>query len=255
MDGVTQGATALVYLLVGVAGWLRAPRDIRTRIFLGFSAANIVVFGIPTVWWLRGMNDPTKLPGAATAAVMTALGVGALLLFHFTQVFPRRRPWLQSSGMQMAVAYVLTPLTIATLVKYAPASVQKLTTAYMLVFLVFGFPLLVLLGLVLPVAAIVSLLRSHRDLQQVGPIPLKRPIEWILISQIAGGTLVVVFAPVLAVVAPNGVLQSILTLATFAFGLLTPAAYAAAIWKYGLLDVPVDSSAETSITGGGSTGE
>ena len=251
MDGVTQGAAALVYLIVGVAGWLRAPADIRTRIFLAFSAANIVVFGIPTVWWLRGTNDPTKLPAVATAAIIVALGVGVLLLFHFAQVFPRRRPWLQSSGIQMSVAYVLTPLTIAALVRYAPPTVEKLTAAYVLVFLVFGFPLLVLLGLVLPVAGIVSLLRSHRDIQRIGPIGLKRPIEWILISQIAGGTLVVVFAPVLAVVAPNGVLQSILTLATFAFGLLTPAAYAAAIWKYGLLDVPVDSSTETSAPGTG----
>ena len=249
MDGVTQGAAAIAYLIIGLAGWLRAPGDVRTRIFLAFAAANVVVFGIPTVWWLRGINDPTKLPGAATAAIMSALGVGALLLFHFTQVFPRRRPWLRSSGIQMGVAYVLTPLTIATLVKYAPATVQKLTTAYVLVFLVFGFPLLVLLGLVLPVAAIVSLLRSHRDLQRIGPVGLKRPIEWILISQIAGGTLVVVFAPVLAVVAPNGVLQSLLTLATFAFGLLTPVAYAASIWNYGLLDVPVDSSTESSATG------
>lgn len=251
MDGVTQGAAALVYLIVGVAGWLRAPGDIRTRIFLAFSAANIVVFGIPTVWWLRGTNDPTKLPAVATAAIIVALGVGVLLLFHFTQVFPRRRPWLQSSGIQMTVAYALTPLTIAALIRYAPPTVEKLTAAFVLVFLVFGFPLLVLLGLVLPVAGIVSLLRSHREIQRIGPIGLKRPIEWILISQIAGGTLVVVFAPVLAVVAPNGVLQSILTLATFAFGLLTPAAYAAAIWKYGLLDVPVDSSAETGVAGTG----
>jgi hypothetical protein len=246
VDGTTQAVAALVYLIVGVGGWLRAPRDIRTRVFLAFSLANVVVFGIPTVWWLRGTTDPTKLPVVAAATIMSALGVGALLLFHFTQVFPRRRPWIQSSGIQMGVAYVLAPLTIATLVRFVPDSVAKLTTSYTLVFLVFGFPLLVLLGIVLPVAAIVSLLRSHRDLQRVGPDGLKRPIEWILISQIAGGTLAVVFAPVLAVVAPNGILQSILTLATFAFGLLTPAAYAAAIWRYGLLDVdpeqpPVDS--------------
>jgi len=247
VDGVTQGAAALVYVTAGIAGWLRARADVRTKVFLAFSIANVVVLSIPTLWWLRGTSDPTKLPVAATATIMSALGVGALLLFHFTQVFPRRRPWLRSSGVQMGVAYALTPLTIATLVRYAPATVEKLTKVYVLVFLVFGFPLLVLLGIVLPVAAIVSLLRSHRDLQRVGPIGLKRPIEWILISQIAGGTLAVVFAPVLTVVAPNGTLQSVLTLATFAFGLLTPAAYAAAIWKYGLLDVPVDSLVETGV--------
>jgi hypothetical protein len=138
------------------------------------------------------------------------------------------------------VAYVLAPLTIATLVRFAPTSVDKLTSSYTIVFLAFGFPLLVLLGFILPVAAIVSLLRSHRDVQQTGPAALKRPIEWILVSQVAGGTLAVVFAPVLAVVAPNGTLQSVLTIAIWAFGLLTPAAYAAAIWKYRLLDISAD---------------
>ncbi len=240
IDGLTQAAAAAVYLVVGVAAWLRAPRDIRTRVFLAFSLVNVVVFGIPTIWWLRGTTDPTKLPVAATATVMSALGVGALLLFHFTQVFPRRRPWITSSGIQMAIAYVLAPLTIATLVRFAPASIDKLTTSYMLVFLVFGFPLLMLLGFVLPVAAIVSLLRSHREVQQSGSVRLKRPIEWILISQVAGGTLAVVFAPVLAVVAPNSLMQSVLTVAIWAFGLLTPAAYAAAIWKYNALDVSAD---------------
>jgi hypothetical protein len=240
VDGITQAAAALVYLIVGVAGWLRAPRDIRTRVFLAFSLANVVVFGIPTVWWLRGTTDPTKLPAAATAAMISALGLGVLLLFHFTQVFPRRRLWIRSSGIQMGVAYVLAPLTIATVVRFAPASVDKLTIGYTLVLLVFGFPLVMLLGIVLPVSAIVSLLRSHRDLQRVGPVGLKRPIEWILVSQIAGGTLAVVFAPVLTIVAPSGTLQSILTLATFAFGLLTPAAYAAAIWRYGMLEVNPD---------------
>jgi hypothetical protein len=200
-----------------------------------------VVFGIPTFWWLRGTTDPTKLPAAATAAVMSALGVGALLLFHFTQVFPRRRPWIKASGIQMGVAYVLAPLTIATLVRFAPASIEKLTNSYTLVFLIFGFPLLVLLGFVLPVAAIVSLLRSHRDVQQIGPASLKKPIEWILISQIAGGTLAILFAPVLTVVAPNGILQSMLTIAIWAFGLLTPAAYAAAVWKYNALAVSADA--------------
>ena len=231
---------------MGAAAWLRAPRDIRTRVFFAFSLANVVVFGIPAVWWTRGMTDPTKLPGSATAVVMSALGVGALLLFHFTQVFPRRRPWIRSSGIQMGVAYVLAPLTIATLVRFAPVSVDKVTSSYVLVFLIFGFPLLVLLGFVLPVAAIVSLLRTHRELQHAGPAALKRPIEWILVSQIAGGTLAVLFAPVLTVVAPNGILQSILTIAIWAFGLLTPAAYAAAVWKYGLLEVAEDGPASGS---------
>jgi hypothetical protein len=240
LDGVTQSIAALCYLAIGTAAWLRARHDIRTQVFLAFSLANLVVFVVPTVWWLRGMTDPSKLPAPAVAAIMAGLGVVALLLFHFTQVFPRRRPWIKTSGIQMAAAYVLAPLAIAGLVWFAPATVGQLAAPYILAFIVFGFPLLVLLGIVLPLTAMVSLIRSYRDVQRDGLTRLKRPMEWILISQIAGGTLAIVFAPVLKVVAPNGIAQSVLTLAIWAFGLLTPIAFAAAVWKYDVLSVPAE---------------
>jgi hypothetical protein len=237
VDGVTQGVAAVCYLAVGVAAWLRATPDIRTRVFLAFSIANAAVFGIPTFWWLRGMTDPTKLPAAAFAADMAALGVGALLLFHFTQVFPRRRPWLKTSGVQMAIAYVTAPLAIAGLVRFLPSRVEALTVPYIVAAIVFGFPLLVLLGFVLPIAAIVSLFRSHQEVQAQGFERLKLPLELILVSQIAGGTLTILFAPVLAVLAPNSVLRAALTIAIWALGLLTPAAYAVAVWKSGVLAI------------------
>ena len=220
------------YLAIGVAAWLRATDDIRTRVFLAFSIANVIVFGIPTLWWLRGTTDPRQLPPAAFAAIMAGLGAGALVLFHFTQVFPRRRPWIKASGIQMPIAYCLAPPAIAGLVLFAPATAGALTVAYVLSVIVFGFPLLVLLGMVLPVAAIVSLLRSHREVRQQGLAHLKRPLEWILISQVAGGTLTIVFAPVLAVLARNDMARSGLTLVIWALGLLTPLAFAAAVWKY-----------------------
>src|SRR5262249_15658557 len=148
-----------------------------------------------------------------TAAVMAALGVGALLLFHFTQVFPRRRQWIRDAGMQMTIAYGLVPIVIDGLVRYAPVTLDKVTGPYMAALLIFGFPLLVLLGFVLPVAAIVSLLRTYREIQDSQIAYLKVPLELILLSQIAGGTLAILFAPVLAVLAPNSVMQSVLTIA------------------------------------------
>jgi hypothetical protein len=240
VDGITQGSAAVFYLLIGLAAWLRAPGDIRARVFFAFSVANLIVFGIPTVWWLRGTNDPTKIPVIATAIVMAALGVGALLLFHFTQVFPRRRPWIKASGAQMGIAYLLTPVVIAGLVAFVPANVEALSGPYLLAMLVFGFPLLVLLGFVLPVAAIVSLLRSRREIQQNPFVVVKQPLELILLSQIAGGTLTIVFAPVLAVLAPNSAIQAALTITIWALGLLTPAAYGLAVWKYQVLALDAD---------------
>lgn len=239
-DGVTQAIAVAIYLLIGAAAWLRAPRDIRTRVFLALAVANLVVLGIPTYWWLRG-TDPRKMPMAATTTMMAGLGVGALLLFHLTQVFPRRRPWIRSSGVQMAVAYVLAPLAIAGLVWFAPANLASLTGPYVIAAFVFGFPLLVLLGLVLPVAGVVSLLRSHRDvLQTEGLTQLKQPIEWILLSQIGGGTLAILFAPVLATLAPQSAVLRAIMLLIWALSLLTPFAFAAAVWKFGLLTLSAD---------------
>ena len=181
------------------------------------------------------MSDPTKLPGAATAAMMAALGVGTLLLFHFTQVFPGRRPWIKNSGAQMAIAYALIPLAIVGLLRFMPDSADKVTVPYILALLVFGFPLLVLLVFVLPVAGIVSLFRSYRDVRESPHAYLKGPLEWILLSQIAGGTLAILFAPVLAVLAPNSLLLSVLTVLIWALGLMTPIAFAIAVFRFNVL--------------------
>ena len=101
--------------------------------------------------------------------------------------------------------------------------------------LVFGFPLVVLLGFVLPVAAIVSLLRTHREIQDTELAYLKLPLELILLSQIGGGTLAVLFAPVLAVLAPTSVMQPVLTVVIWALGLMTPVAFAIAVFKFKVL--------------------
>ena len=240
VDGITQGTAALVYLVIGVGAWVRRPADVRARVFLAFSLSNLIVFGIPTYWWFRGLTDPTKLPAVATVVITAALAVGALLLFHFTQVFPRRRPWIKQSGVQMEIAYGLVPLATAALVWYVPASLDKLTTGYVLGFIVFGFPLLVLLGVVLPVTAIVSLLRSHREVQDSPLVFLKSPLEMILLGQIAGGTLAILFAPALAVLAPNSIMQSTLTIIIWALGLMTPIAYALAVFRLNVLAIDPD---------------
>jgi hypothetical protein len=236
LDAVIQGLAALCYLAVGVAAWLRAPADVRTRVFLGLALANLVALSVPGIAWAVGVRDPAALPRYATAAMIAGIGVGALLLFHLSQVFPRRRPWIKTSGIQMGVAYLLTPIAIAALIRFAPAKVTDITPQYMLGFIVFGFPLLVLLGFVLPIAAVVSLMRSHRDAHHLG-LPIARPIAWILISQVAGGVLALVFAPAIGGAMPGSPIVTLVTLAIWMLGLLTPFAFAAAVWRYELLSV------------------
>lgn len=237
LDGVTNAIAALCYLAIGIAAWLRARHDSRTRVFLGFSIANAIVSGVPTLWWLQGTTDPGQLPATAFTAVLAGLGAGALLLFHFTQVFPRRRPWIKRWGILLAIAYCVVPPAIAGLIRFTPAD---FSIPYALSLLVVGLPLLILLGIVVPIAAIVSLVRSRREVQQQGLAHLKRPIEWILVSQVAGGTLTVVFAPVLAVLLRSDTAQSALTIVICALGLLTPLAFAAAVWKHNVLAIAAD---------------
>ena len=129
LDGVTQAIAARVSISRSGSGrGCARPHDIRTRVFLAFSIANLIVFGVPTVWWLRGTSNPRQLPAAATAAIMAGLGAGALVLFHFTQVFPRQRPWIKTAGIQMPIAYCLAPPAIAGLILFAPPAAGGLTS-------------------------------------------------------------------------------------------------------------------------------
>jgi hypothetical protein len=240
LDAVTQGVAAIVYLGIGVAAWLRAPRDARTQVFLAASAVNAVAFGLPAISWMRGALDPLNAARWELAALLSALGLSALLLLHFMQVFPRRRPWIRGAPWQLPAGYLLTPLVIGALVVYWPNDVASLSTWYVVAAFVFGFPLLVTLGVVVPVAGILSLVKSYREAETYGAARLKTPLLLILISQVAGGTLALVFAPVLAVLAPNSTAQDILTLTIWALGLLTPLGFAAAIWRYDALSVPLD---------------
>ncbi len=240
LDAATQSLAALCYLAIGAAALRRAPRDARTRVFSAFALANVVAFAVPSLMWWRGVTDPARTPRLATALVVAALGVAALALFHLTQVFPRRRPWIRTAGIQMAVAYGLVPLVIMALVLFFPADAADIGSGYILGFVIFGFPLLVLLSVVLPVTAIVSLLRSYREAGQPELERARVPIALILIGQLAGGALALVFAPVLTAVAPNPAALSALTLVMWALGLLTPMAFAAAIWKYDVLAISAE---------------
>jgi hypothetical protein len=240
LDATTQAVAALCYIVIATAALLRAPRDIRTRVFFVFSLANVLAFAVPALMWWKGITNPAAAPRVATALVLAGLGVAALLLFHFTQVFPRRRPWIRTAGIQMAAGYVLIPIVIVGLVVFVPSNPVDITPAYILAFIIFGFPLLVLLAIVLPVTAIVSLVRSYHEAGQPDLLRARVPIAMILLGQIAGGALALVFAPALTVIAPNSIALSALTVIMWAFQLLTPIAFGLAVWKYDVLSISAD---------------
>ena len=253
VDAVTQLIAAAVYLAVGGAALAQAPRDERTRVFGAFGLMNAIGFCIPAAAWSLGVRDPLAFDRVPLGVMLAALSVGAVLMFHFSQVFPARRPWITGSGIQLPIGYAITLIVVFTLVRWWPATPQEITTKFGLVFVVFGFPLMVLLGLVLPVASIVSFLRSLREIrplaspdpQPEGPGPNARPVlVGILLSQLAGGALSLLVVGPLHAVAPDSMILVAVAVTVWLLGLLTPLAFAAGIWKYDVLSIGRERSAE-----------
>lgn len=238
LDAAQQIVAGLVYLSIAAAAMAQAPRDRRVQVFFAFSLANAAAFGVAVVGWFLGVTNPLEMSRGFYAVSLSALGIGSLLLFHFSQIFPRRRPWINASGIQMAVAYLLTPAIIGSIAFFWPPDPAQTSLGFVVTLLIFGFPLIVLLGVVLPVAAILSFVRSYREAGAAEGSPNARPvIAGILLSQVAGGVLAIVFAPVLAVVAPDSYVLKLLGLTMWALTLLTPLAFAAGVWKYRVLDI------------------
>jgi hypothetical protein len=140
----------------------------------------------------------------------------------------------------MAAGYALIPLVTLGLVRYFPSNPADIQAGYILAFLVFGFPVLVLLAIVLPVTAIVSLVRSYYESQQPDLHRARVPLAMLLVGQIAGGAIALVFMPALATFAPNTAATTAATLLAWALGLLTPIAFGLAVWKYDVLALSPD---------------
>src|SRR6476469_5311869 len=91
-DAVSAAVSAACFLIVGFAVVLRAPRDPRARLFLLIAVPRDAPYSKSVLIW-AGQNAPMGAPGIA---VGLSLVIGSLALFHFTEVFPRRRPWIRT---------------------------------------------------------------------------------------------------------------------------------------------------------------
>lgn len=234
LDATTQAIAGLLYLTVGLGAWVKAPGDSRTRVFLGVAIANAAAFGVQATAWLSGVREVFLLPRAALAVLFCGFSVGSLLLFHFCQVFPWRRPLIRKLGWMLRPLYALILLATVALIMLAPSSFNDISLLFLVGAFAAGVPLLLLVGVTLPLGAIVSLVKSYREAANGERRQMRVPLLWLLISQIAGGTLAVLFAPVLVVIAPNTASQTAVTVAVWLLGLMTPVAFALAVWKYGL---------------------
>ncbi len=244
--------SAALYLAVGVAAFARAPRDIRARVFLATALASAAPYSVTVLLWARGSNATFTLP--IMAIVGLSLMIGSLTLFHFTQVFPWRRPWIRAHWRWLLAGYLLVPVSMAVPLFMFWAAVVGSATAgsgglgavsvgvpESLVLLLVVVPALFVLGLVVPFAALFSLYKSWLA-AKAGDVEAARVTTfWILISQMAGGVLTILIIPLLHLVAPTGPWVGIAATLLFAVGLLMPLAFAAGIWRYRILDLDPDS--------------
>jgi hypothetical protein len=246
-DMWTGVASAVLYLLVGLAALARAPGDARTRTFLVIAIASLAPYLLPS---LPGRIGYGTMLTVATIATGASLAVGSIALFHFTQVFPLRRPWIQARAIWLVAAYAVLPLggTIGALallpivrmiaaMEGAPGSgglgAVSSDLAFLLLFVL--IPVLFVIGIVLPFAALLSLYKSWQEAKKDGRDGARVTTLTILISQLAGGVLTILIVPLLHLLAPAGASVMIAAAMLFGFGLLFPIAFAVGVWKYELI--------------------
>jgi hypothetical protein len=242
LDAVASIISLTVYLAVAIAALARAPRDARTRVFLAVTLASAVPYVLAPLQWSMGTAVFTP-PVIALTAVSFA--VGSTALFHLTQIFPWRRPWIRAYGGWLAACYAVLPVALAVVAwvvtaMFAPLAAEGGTLgavsldASLVLLLV--LPAVFVVGVVLPFGGAMSLFKSWQEARARGDGAARVTTFWMLMSQMAGGVLAVLVLPLLHVIGVGRPWGTILAVLTYAFGLLMPVAFAAAVWKYGILE-------------------
>jgi hypothetical protein len=235
-DAVTSAVSAAVYVLVALAALLRAPRDPRTGVFLLVAVTGLGPYLLPVYAWFR--------PGAFTKPLVSVLAVslvlGSLALFHFTQIFPWRRPWIRRYFELLLTGYGLGPPIVLGLIWFAPSQPEQIEASYAVLTVFIGLPTIFIAAIILPFAGLLSLYYSVLAARAAGVEQARRPLMGILVSQLAGGVLAILIVPLLHLVAPAGPWVTIAAALLFGFGLLMPIAIAAGIWKFRVLDLDIN---------------
>ena len=246
-DAATGAASAGLYLVIGAAALARAPRDAATRTFFTVAVASLAPYLLPGVLERIGYGTWLTVAAIATAA---SLAVGSVALFHFTQVFPLTRPWIRARGVWLVAAYaVLPPCAIVGSLAVLPfiritavengalgsGGLGAVSPDLALLLLLVLIPVIFVIGIVLPFAALLSLYKSWQEARRDGRDGARVTMVAILISQLAGGVLTILVVPLLHLVAPSGPWVPVAAAMLFGFGLLFPIAFAVGVWKFRLV--------------------
>jgi hypothetical protein len=240
-DALASSVSLLVYLGVALAAIVRSPADARTRTFLGVALASAIPYTLSPLQWWKGYGVYTP---AVIALTTVAFTVGAATLFHFTQVFPRRRPFITAHFRWVAAAYLLpVPLwalawAVGVMLTGAVADVattgsgglgavsSELSPAMTVVVLVLMVPARLLGGVLLPFAGLLSLVKSWREARTEGRARDRSATLCMLVSQLGGGVLSILVLPMLHLIGVGPPWSVGIAALSYAFALLLPLAFA-----------------------------
>jgi len=245
-DAVSSIASAGIYVIVGLAALAHAPRDARVRVFLTTALAAVIPYCVTAQIWAWGAG-PTF---SKRTIVLLALSLmtGSLALFHFTQIFPWRRPWIRAHAATLWAGYVAVPLLCAMALAVAAALDDGMggisRDVAPLIWLALAgilLPVVFVLGVVVPFGGLWSLYKNWQTASKHGIAPARITTWWMLVSQMGGGVLTIVIVPLLHFVAPRGPLAALAAALLFASAVLMPLAFAVGVWKLDVLKLDIDA--------------
>ena len=249
-DALSSLTSAGIYMIVALAALAQAPHDARVRVFLAVALAGIAPYWITAQIWVWGWR--AVLTKSAVVFVALSLMMGSLALFHFSQVFPWRRPWIRANASRLWAGYVVIPAFTGLLAFITPSFSAGQTGGFgavsaggsILLILAAAALLMALvfvLGIVVPFAGLLSLYKSFRVARARGIESARRATGLMLVSQLGGGVLTILVVPLMRLVAPRGPWVTIASVLLFACAMLMPLAFALAVWRFHVLELDIDA--------------
>ena len=251
-DAISALLSAGIYMIVALAALAHAPRDPRVRVFLATAVAGIAPYYVTAQVWALGAG--ATFTKRTILVLALSLMIGSLALFHFTQVFPWRRPWIRKHARKLWIGYTIVPIAVALAGVLTPGFDGLDATGsgglgavsagggvlFVLAALVAVLTLLFVLGLLVPFAGLLSLYKTWLMARMRGIESARRTTQWMLISQMGGGVLTILIIPLLRLAAPNGPWVTVASGLFLGCALLMPLAFAWGVWRLGVLNLEID---------------
>jgi hypothetical protein len=231
-DAAASAMSLLVYLAVALTAMIRAPGDSRARVFLAVALTSAIPYALSPMQWWKGIGVYTPVVIAVTTM---SVAIGIIALFHFTQIFPRLRPFAAARFAWIRAAYLVLPLpaawmawavgAVTSFADNGSGGLGAVSVGFSLLLLLLLVPLILIVGVVVPCAGVLSLVKSWREAREDGRERDREATLWMLVSQLGGGILSILVLPMLHLVGVGPPWSVMIAALSYAFALLLPLAF------------------------------